>query len=143
MESYALTLVESANDVAAYHEIRHHVLFGGSEEYIRNGPEEVKEENLSLLLKLEGTPIGTARLDQKGDHKAIVRLVAIVSDLQRQGHGTVLMDRVERLAISLGVKELLVHALPSASGFYLKRGYSPFTFEVDSHESIQLRKMVS
>jgi hypothetical protein len=79
MESYALTPIESDDDVAAYHQIRHQVLFGGSEEYIRNGPEEVKEENLSLLLKREGTPIGTVRLDQKGDRKAIVRLVAIVS----------------------------------------------------------------
>jgi N-acetylglutamate synthase-like GNAT family acetyltransferase len=143
MESYALTPIESDDDVAAYHQIRHQVLFGGSEEYIRNGPEEVKEENLSLLLKREGTPIGTVRLDQKGDRKAIVRLVAIISHLQQQGHGTVLMDRVERLAVSLGIEELLVHALPSASGFYLRLGYSPFTFEADNHESIQLRKIVS
>ncbi|MBB3656653.1 N-acetylglutamate synthase-like GNAT family acetyltransferase [Rhizobium sp. BK650] len=143
MESYALTLIESANDAAAYHEIRHHVLFGGSEEYIRNGPEEVKAENLSLLLKFEGTPIGTVRLDQKGDNKAIVRLVAIVSNLQRQGHGTALMDQVARLALSLGIKELLVNARPSASGFYLRLGYSPFTFEPDNYGGIQLRKMIS
>jgi GNAT superfamily N-acetyltransferase len=143
MEKYELALIDCDDDIAAYHHIRRLVLNGGSDEYIPNGPEEVKKENLSLLLKHAGEPIGTVRLDQKADRKAIVRLVAIVSDLQRQGHGTVLMDRVERLAISLGIQELLVHALPSASGFYLKLGYSPFEFEDGNSHSVQLRKLVS
>lgn len=143
MEDYVLTVIDSADDVAAYHQIRHLVLFGGSDEYSRCGPEEVKEENLSLLLKHEGKAIGTVRLDQEGDRKATVRLVAIASDLQRQGHGTVLMSLVERLAVSLEIEELLVHALPGASEFYLKLGYSPFTFDDDNAQSVQLRKVFS
>jgi GNAT superfamily N-acetyltransferase len=143
MESYDLILIENADDVDAYHRIRHLALFGGSDEYIHNGPEEIKEENLSLLLKHWQEPTGTVRLDQKDGGKAIVRLVAIVPHLQRQGHGTVLMDRVERLAVSLGFQELLVHALPSALGFYLKAGYSPFSFEAGNLQSVQLHKLIS
>jgi N-acetylglutamate synthase-like GNAT family acetyltransferase len=142
MAGYTLTLIENNYDVAAYHQIRQQVLFGGSNEYIRSGPEEVKDENLSLLLKLDGAPVGTVRLDQKNDRKAIVRLVAIVPNLQRAGHGTALMAIVEELASTLSIEELLVHALPAASGFYLKLGYAPFTFDSDNHESIQLRKMI-
>jgi N-acetylglutamate synthase-like GNAT family acetyltransferase len=118
-------------------------LFGGSHAYIRNGPEEVKDDNLSLLLKLDGLPIGTVRLDQKRDKKAIVRLVAIVSDLQRVGHGTALMGRLEGLASTLGITELLVYARPAASGFYLRLGYTPFIFDPDNPEGIQLHKMIS
>ncbi|CAD7055998.1 N-acetyltransferase [Pseudorhizobium halotolerans] len=143
MANYVLTLVEDAADAAAYDQIRHHVLFGGSHAYIRNGPEEVKDENLSLLLKLDGIPIGTVRLDQKTDKKAIVRLVAIVSDLQRAGHGTALMGCLEGLATTLGIRELLVYARPAASGFYLRLGYTPFIFDPDNKESIQLHKMIS
>ncbi|MFQ0815350.1 hypothetical protein AVM02_02295 [Brucella anthropi] len=142
MALYTLTLIENAEDFSAYHQIRHHVLFGGSQQYICNGPEEVKDENLSLLLKLDGVPIGTARLDQKSAQTAIVRLVAVVSDLQRAGHGTALMDHVEQLAKSLGIRELLVHAFPAATGFYLRLGYTRFTFDADNHESIQLHKMI-
>jgi N-acetylglutamate synthase-like GNAT family acetyltransferase len=143
MARYALTLIEDADDVAAYHQLRQHVLFGGSQEYIRNGPDEARNENLSLLLKLDGAPIGTVRLDQKSDQKAIIRLVAIASDLQRAGHGTALMSLVEGLASSLGIRELLIHALPAASGFYLRLGYTPFTFDPENHESIQLHKIIS
>jgi len=142
MANYTLTLIENTYDVAAYHQIRQRVLFGGSHDYIRNGTEEVKDENLSLHLKLDGVPIGTVRLDQKSDRKAVVRLVAIVPRLQRAGHGTALMGRVEGLASTLSIEELLVHALPAASGFYLKLGYAPFTFDSDNHESVQLRKMI-
>lgn len=143
MDSYDLIRIDSVDDNATYHRIRHLVLFGGSDEYIPNGSEEVKEENLSLLLKHGGEPIGTVCLDQKENGKAIVRLVAIVSDLQAHGHGTVLMDRVECLAVSLGFHELFVHALPSALGFYSKLGYSPFTFEAGSSQSVQLHKLIS
>jgi N-acetylglutamate synthase-like GNAT family acetyltransferase len=143
MENYDLILVESTDDCVAYHRIRQLVLFGGSDEYISNGPEEVKNENLSLLLKHRQEPIGTVRLDQKEDGKAIVRLVAIASHLQRQGHGTVLMHHVERLAVSFGFKELLVHAAPDASGFYVKLGYSPYSFDEDNFQSVQFHKLIS
>jgi hypothetical protein len=52
------------------------------------------------------------------------------------------MDYVERLASTLGIRELQVHALPAAAGFYLRLGYTPFTFDTDNHESIQLHKMI-
>jgi GNAT superfamily N-acetyltransferase len=144
MNNYDLSLAESAEDQAAYHHIRRTVLFEarGRFDYVTDGPDEQKAENLSLLLKYRDQPIGTVRLDQRPDGKAIVRLVAIVTPLQRQGHGTVLMDRVEKLAASLGVSELFVHAAPDAVGFYQKRGYRPFEFEKGEFQSIQLHKLL-
>jgi hypothetical protein len=44
MEKYELALIDSDDDIAAYHHIRRLVLFGGSDGYIPNGPEEVKKE---------------------------------------------------------------------------------------------------
>ncbi|MCM2498700.1 GNAT family N-acetyltransferase [Neorhizobium galegae] len=100
----------------------------GRLDYIPDGPEEIKEQNLSLLFKFDGQAIGTVRLDQKPDGRAIVRLVAIARDIQRWGHGTALFERLERLARSLGSNELLVHSAPDAVGFYQKLGFSPFEF---------------
>ncbi len=142
MDGYELILIQCEDDVEAYHRIRHHVLFDGSSAYLREGPDEVREENLSLLLKRHDQPLGTVRLDQKRDRKAIIRLVAIASDIQRQGHGTVLMTLLEQRAASLGIEELFVHARPAALGFYTKLGFKPFPFEPDNGESVQLHKVL-
>jgi 8-oxo-dGTP pyrophosphatase MutT (NUDIX family)/predicted N-acetyltransferase YhbS len=141
---YDLSLAESADDQLAYHRLRRMVLFEarGRFDYIPDGPEEIKEQNLSLLFKLDGQAIGTVRLDQKPDGRAIVRLVAIAPDIQRLRHGTTLFERLERLARSLGINELLVHSAPGAVGFYQKLGFSPFEFETGTFESVQLRKIL-
>lgn len=71
-----------------------------------------------------------------------MRLVAIVSHLQKQGHGTVLMERVEILAASLCFNQLLVHAAPDAVDFYQKLGFSRFDFDIADIQSVQLRKLI-
>lgn len=142
--NYDLVLAESAADQFAYHRIRRTVLFEarGSFDYIPDGPEEIKEENLSLIFKLDGQAIGTVRLDQKPDGRAIVRLVAIAPDFQNRGHGTALLTRLERLALSLGINELLVHSAPDAAGFYQKLGFAAFEFEAGNFRSVQLHKTI-
>jgi N-acetylglutamate synthase-like GNAT family acetyltransferase len=76
-----------------------------------------------LLLKHDGRPIGTTRLDDLGDGRGVVRLVAIAADVQRQGHGRVLSTLVEDYARRLGLKSLLVNAAPDAVGYYEKMGW--------------------
>nr|WP_320203794.1 GNAT family N-acetyltransferase [Agrobacterium rosae]MDX8305711.1 GNAT family N-acetyltransferase [Agrobacterium rosae] len=144
MGRYHLALAKTASDQSAYHRLRRTVLFEnrGRFDYIPNGPEELKEQNLSLLLKLDGQPIGTTRLDLRSGGRAIVRLVAIAPDFQRQGHGAAMMARLENMARSLGIGELLVHSALDAVGFYQKLGFSHFEFEAGDFKSVQLRKMI-
>ncbi len=72
IDRYDLSLAKSADDQSAYHRLRRTVLFEarGRFDYIPDEPEEIKEQNLSLLLKFNGQAMGTVRLDQarrKGD----------------------------------------------------------------------------
>lgn len=142
MPKYELTIVEHEADRVAYHQIRRAVLFGGRTDYIENGPEESKTQNLSLLLKVRGLPLGTVRLDTKAGGKAIVRLLAIAAEVQHRGHGTELMGMVETLARDMGVSELLVHAYPIAVGFYEKIGYVQAAFEEADGPGVQMRKLL-
>ena len=144
MGNYALVLAENVNDRAAYHWIRREVLFEarGRIDYIVDGPDELKPENMPLLLKYDGDPVGTVRLDQRPDGTAIVRLVAIVARLQRHGHGKVLMDLVEGLAAACGTARLYVHAAPDAVGFYQRLGFTPHRFEDGAFDSVQLHKRI-
>jgi GNAT superfamily N-acetyltransferase len=145
MPDYELVKVETPAHWDSYHAIRRQVLFEarGLSNYDPNGPDERKQENLSLLLKFENMPVGTVRLDTRPDSTAIVRLVAIREDHQRRGHGSVLLRETEELARLLGVKELRVHAAPDAVVFYEKHGYSRSVFDLESNGmAVQLRKSI-
>jgi GNAT superfamily N-acetyltransferase len=72
--------------------------------------------------KLAGRSIGTTRLDDFGGAVAAVRLVAIVSDAHRQGHGRKLMELVEGRALALGARHLVINSASDAVGFYEKFG---------------------
>jgi len=53
-----------------------------------------------------------------------VRLVAIVPEVQRGGHGRALMGLVEDEARRRGMRKLMLNAHKSASGFYERLGWS-------------------
>jgi N-acetylglutamate synthase-like GNAT family acetyltransferase len=113
--NYELVKVATEHDWEEYHALRRRVLWGarGRSDYDPTRPAERAATNHPLLLKLDGRPIGTTRLDDLGDGRGVVRLVAIASDVQRQGHGRSLSGLVERYAQQLGLHTLLVNADPA------------------------------
>jgi GNAT superfamily N-acetyltransferase len=124
--SYELVKVTTEGDWRAYHSLRRHVLWEaqGREGYDETHQDEYLATNHPLLLKLDGRPIGTTRLDDLGDGRGAVRLVAIAPDVQRQGHGRVLAALVENYARGLALRLLLVNAAPEAVGYYEKMGWA-------------------
>jgi N-acetylglutamate synthase-like GNAT family acetyltransferase len=123
--TYKLTKVTADSDWREYHSLRRLVLWEarGRSRYNERHPDEYLAANHPLLLKLDGRPIGTTRLDDLGDRRGVVRLVAIAADIQRRGHGRVLSALVEDYARRLGLKALLVNAAPEAVGYYEKMGW--------------------
>jgi GNAT superfamily N-acetyltransferase len=129
--SYELVKVTTESDWREYHSLRRHVLWEarGQSGYDDKRPGEYVATNTPLLLKLNGRPIGTTRLDHLGDRRAVVRLVAVAADVQRQGHGRILSELVEGYARRLGVNTLLVNADPDAVGFYKKLGWETHVWD--------------
>jgi N-acetylglutamate synthase-like GNAT family acetyltransferase len=62
------------------------------------------------------------RLDQRGS-LGVVRLVAIRSERQREGHGRIMSDLIDAEALRLGITELRVNAAADAVGYYDKTGW--------------------
>jgi GNAT superfamily N-acetyltransferase len=124
--SYELVKVTTEGDWRAYHSLRRHVLWEaqGRVGYDETHQDEYLATNHPLLLKLDGRPIGTTRLDNLGDGRGAVRLVAIAPDVQRQGHGRALAALVENYARGLGLRLLVVNAAPEAVGYYEKMGWA-------------------
>jgi GNAT superfamily N-acetyltransferase len=129
---YELVKVTTESDWREYHALRRHVLWEarGRSGYDEKRPEEHLAANHPLLLKLDGRPIGTTRLDNLGDGRGVVRLVAIAAHVQRQGHGRVLSASVEDYGRRrLGLTMLLVNADPDAVGFYEKMGWATYAWD--------------
>jgi N-acetylglutamate synthase-like GNAT family acetyltransferase len=128
---YELVKVTTESDWREYHSLRAHVLWDarGRGRYNERHPDEYLPSNHPLLLKLDGRSIGTTRLDDLGDRRGIVRLVAIAADVQRRGHGQVLSTLVEDYARRLGLKSLLVNAAADAVGYYEKMGWRAYAWD--------------
>ena len=124
--TYRLVDVENEADWHAYHAIRRSVLWEarGRSNYDARHEGEYRPNRYPLLLKLAGRSIGTTRLDDFGGAVAAVRLVAIVSDAHRQGHGRKLMELVEDRALALAARHLVINSASDAVGFYEKFGWT-------------------
>ena len=130
---YGLAVVESAEQWHALHAIRREVLFDTGIMpfvYDENRPEDRKDGNTPYLLLLDGTAIGTMRLDQHGS-AGVVRLVGITSARQRQGHGGAMSRLIDAEAMARGMVELRINAYGEAIGFYEKTGWTHATWDAD------------
>ena len=130
-----LRAVQTDEEWAAMHDIRRQVLFAPgrqplSIEYDENHPDDRGDGNVPHVLMLDEVPIGVARLDLKKD-VAIVRLVAIVPERQRNGYGDLMDQMLTEKARALGVKQLRVNAAPDAIGFYEKAGWRRESWDPD------------
>lgn len=123
---YELIEVTDPADWEAYHAIRRQELFearGRHGIYDANHPHDRAPNAYPYLLKLDGKPLGTTRLDLRANGTAILRLVAITAAEQGKGHGRVLDQMVEDRARAFGASILLVNAADTAFGFYRRTGW--------------------
>ncbi|MBU1333991.1 MAG: GNAT family N-acetyltransferase [Alphaproteobacteria bacterium] len=123
---YELVEVTDPADWDAYHAIRRQELFearGRFGIYDPNYPGERLPGMHPYLLKLDGRPLGTTRLDIREDGTAIFRLVAITASEQGRGHGRVLSRLVEERARAFGAQMLFVNAADTAVGYYEATGW--------------------
>lgn len=124
--SHELRAVATSADLAAMHDIRRATLFTPDRgvAYDEHHPHDLNPANQCFLLMFDGRPIGVVRLDPRGADAMVVRLVGILPDLQRRGHGRALGRLVETEARRRGARRLMLNARDTAVGFYEKTGWS-------------------
>lgn len=116
----------SSEEWNALHAIRRRVLFenrGKFETYIENHPDDFKTGHHPLILLYRGVVIGVVRVEVC-ETVAWLRRVAIREDLQRLGHGRVLLQLAEAFAKAQGCNEVVSNAAVEALGFYESCGYA-------------------
>jgi len=126
LAGYSLRPVQSPQQWSAYHAIRRDAIFATllpGQVYDEHDPDEFEHRHRPHVLVRDGEVIGTVRIDLIGDIQAGLRLIAIRRDLQRQGHGSVLLRLAEQAARAFGKTEIVINAHPTSLTFYLANGY--------------------
>jgi GNAT superfamily N-acetyltransferase len=129
----------------AFHAIRRKVLFenrGKGESYIENHPDDAKPGNHPLVLLYKGDIIGVMRLDVV-EAEAWLRRVAIREDLQRVGHGRVLLRLAEAFAKAQACNEIRTNAAVESVGFYERCGYLADVAASSPPNSVRMWKRLS
>jgi len=146
--NYTLKPVATDADWQALHALRRATLFAPGRHpgivYNDNHPDDHALHHVPYLLVADGACIGMVRVDFRGE-TAVVRLVAITPNLQRQGHGSVLDRLVVETARARGVRMLVVNSAPYAVGFYEKLGWHRHVWDAEelagiAVDCVQMRK---
>lgn len=127
MSEYRLTRPSNESEWNTYHAIRREVLWearGLKGVYNPDHPDERLPSNHPLLFFVDEKAVGVVRVDlRKESGEAIFRRVAIRTEDQRRGYGTVLMERAEAFAIEHGCVKFIANVALDAIQFYTKLGY--------------------
>lgn len=126
----------------AFHAIRRKVLFenrGKTETYTEDHPDDAKPGNHPLIFLYQGVVIGVIRVDVNGT-TAWFRRVAVREDVQRLGHGRVLLELAEAFAESQRCTEVRSNAAVEALGFYERCGFTRDVAAPAPPNSIPVRK---
>ena len=142
--NYELRAPRDSDEWLAYHAIRRKVLFESRHEssvYIENHPDEFKSGHHPLVMAHNGVIIGVIRVDVKGC-VAWFRRVAIREDIQRSGHGRVLLRLAETFAQEEGCNEARSNVALDAVGFYERCGYARDPSTLAEIGSVSMRKLL-
>lgn len=123
---YSLRPVRTPREWIAYHAIRRDAIFAPllpEQAYDERDPDEFQPGNLPHVLVRDGEIVGTVRIDLIDATQAGLRLIGIRGDLQRQGHGAVLLGLAEEAVRASGRTEVVINAHPTSLTFYLANGY--------------------
>ncbi len=126
---YALKRPATSAEWAAYHDIRRRVLFelrGLTGVYDAQHPDELRSGNHPLLLTYGDVSIGVIRVDL-APPVAIFRRVAVRDDLQRLGHGRMLLSLAEAFAQKSGAAVIQSYVDPEATVFHERCGFVRLT----------------
>ncbi|HYY39004.1 MAG TPA: GNAT family N-acetyltransferase [Xanthobacteraceae bacterium] len=126
VDRYRLRPVRSPREWNAYHAIRRDAIFAAllpGQDYDERDPDEFAPGHFPHVLVYDSEIVGTVRIDLIDERVAGLRLIGVRGDLQRQGHGRVLLRLAEQTVRAFDRTEIVINAHPSSLAFYLANGY--------------------
>ena len=142
MEGHELVTPTDPAHWRASHDIRRRVLFearGQFGVYDEGRPDEKAPGHHPKLLLYRGDPIGVVRIDIDAT-TAILRRVAVRSDVQRLGHGRELLILAQQFAQVCGCVKLVSYVAADAVEFYRRCGFTIESSGASGRETVYMSK---
>jgi thioesterase domain-containing protein len=76
-----------------------------------------------MLIDEKSKPIGVGRLHFNSPEEAQIRFMAVLPDLQGEGHGVRIIQHLELRARDQGATRVIINSRDTTLGFYLRCGY--------------------
>ena len=122
---YSIVEPSTAMEWDAYYELRFEVLRKPWGQSIDSTKDDQEENSMHLLMLDEmGQAAGAGRLQFNSPVQGQIRSMAVRSDLQGNGLGSKMLERLEHEALSKGYSEIILDARFNAVRFYESNGYS-------------------
>lgn len=93
----------------------------------------------------EDEPVGTARLNNKGNGIAKIERVAVIDTHRGRGIGRILIQHLEDQARMMGFRLVVMHSQTHCKGFYEKLGYllaDTEEFDEDGIPHVRMEKLI-
>jgi ribosomal protein S18 acetylase RimI-like enzyme len=122
----SIVLVEpkTEEDLEKYYRLRYEVLRKPWNQPFASTMDETENESIHILIKDDsGNALAAGRLQFNSSEQGQLRSMAVHSDYQGKGLGNKLIQELERIAKSKGMKEIILDARENAVVFYKANGY--------------------
>lgn len=109
---------------SAYYQLRYEILRKPWNQPENTTRDETENESIHWLMMDEhSTPIATGRLQINSPTEGQIRSMAVQTDKQNAGLGTLMIQAIEEEAICMNLSEIILDARKEAVPFYIKNGY--------------------
>jgi predicted GNAT family N-acyltransferase len=123
VNSVTVRTPESSAEWEAYYELRWRILRAP---WQQTGCERDETDDSSIhrmVCRQDGRALAVGRLHRLDEHSGQIRYMAVDSDYERRGYGSLVLTALEQAAMTSGMEKIILHARERAVPFYQHHGY--------------------
>lgn len=125
MKTFKIIEPQSESDYNDYYRIRYEILRKPWNQPEKSTKDDTESSSVHLLVKDEtGKPVATGRMQFNSEDEAQIRSMAVIDEMQGNGIGSLLINRLEEIALERKIKRITLDARENAVRFYMRNGYT-------------------
>ena len=125
MKTFNIIEPTNESDFSDYYRIRYEILRKPWNQPEKSTKDDTESISVHLLVKDEnGKAVATGRMQFNSDEEAQIRSMAVIDEYRGNGIGSLLIKRLEEIAVSRKLKRITLDSRENAVQFYISNGYT-------------------
>ncbi|MGQ9542488.1 MAG: GNAT family N-acetyltransferase [Candidatus Bathyarchaeia archaeon] len=118
-----ITEPKTAEDFKKYYELRWRILREPWNQPLGSERDEHESNAVHIMASIDGKIVGTGRIHFNSDIEAQIRYMAVEAKYRNKGVGSMILKRLEDIAMKMGARRIVLNAREEAVEFYKKHNY--------------------